>query len=511
MILISSLVFPGTSPVNAQGMPPTNPVLERVSGNLFQMDAAENDLALQDIRKYLQAIDRVRVEVVVAPGHGHQSASIRLIQRLRELGFKGIVEIVYRENSARQLFTLIPGFDPWKATHSLTSKTLGSLEFIPYKEFVKDKERPVRELGFSAASDMPSSIYDYKSLKVKNLIHIQPRNWVHRASDRRIWIPGASDWAPRQFDISHTYRLGTITRPPELTNLEVMLDQIENENGKKFFRSFFQHAPNLDVMPAYSIDFTEKPERVMEMVLGGLRSAMDSTPERFQKPIVIPIFTVFKDAPSRESFDEFLRREGVRVYQVTGSAVSSRMGEIGPREVVAVHIGATPPPLFEAVVSRATLPVILEGKNLTQMALDHGLPFLNVIGNQKDIDQELYDRKVKDRVLSLVNGAFNAFDDRISRFGDGDKQAIGRFISEIKDPKSDLRQFFLEQKADPSSVNRDLLAQSLLELRAAQRYAAKVSNPRPANSQAYPPHSTSDRTSGVGGAKRCQSLHGLNL
>lgn len=505
ILFISALALVGPRAVNAQGMPPTNPVVERISTGALTLDAAENDLALQEIRRDLESLDRVRVEVAVAPGHGHQSASIRLIQRLRELGFKGITEVIYREHSARQLTTLIPGFDSWKSEQSLTSKTLGYLELIAHGDFIKDKNRPVRELGFSAASDTPSSIYDYRALKVKNLIHLQPRNWVRRSSDRRVWIEGATEWTPRQFDLSHLYRLGTTTTPPETANIEPLLESLQN--GKNFFRAFFQAAPTVDVMPAYSIDFTEKPEKVMEMVLDGLKHAMELTPERFTKPVVVPIFTVFRDPNAREAFDASLRAKGVQVLQATGNAVVSRISELAPREVLAVHIGATPPALFEAMVSRATLPVVLEGKNLTQMSLDHGLPFLNVIGNQKDFDQEMYDRKIGDRAVGLVHGAFNAFDDRVSRFGAADKRAIGRYISELQDPNSELRRFFAEQKADPGSVNRDLLAQALLELRAAKRYSQQV--PVPRSTMGYPGNSSGESL--PRGVKRCHVMHGLNF
>lgn len=480
--------------VNAQGMPPTNPVLERLRNQSYELDPAENDVARQELAHYLEGLDRVRVQIVVAPGHGHQSANVRLIQRLRELGFRGVVEVIYRENSSRQLLTLIPGFDPWQSHQLLSTPELGRLEMIPFEEFAKDRGRAEVELGFLGANDQPSSIYDYRVLRVKNLLQLQPRNWVRRGSDRIAWIEG-----PRMFDLGHLYRLGTTITPPDPSNVEALLAPLQN--GKAFFRAFFDQAPRLDVMPAYSIDFTEKPEKVMDMVLGGLRAAMTDHPERFTKPIVIPIFTVIRDDKQRASFDAFLRAQDVQVLTATGTTAPKRLYELAPREVLAVHVGATPPPLFEAVVSRATLPVILEGKNLTQMALDHGLPFLNVIGSQRDIDQEMYDRKPGDRVYSLVNGAFNAFDDRLSRFGHVEKKAIGSFIAQTLDPESSLRRFFREQRADPASLNRDLLAQALLELRAAQRYAAKTPAP-----QGRPGYMGSTESAPRGG-KRCQSMH----
>lgn len=509
IILVSSiLALPGPAPVNAQGMPPTNPVLERLRTQPLFLDPAENDLALQEIRRYLQTLEQVRVEVVVAPGHGHQSANVRLIQRLRELGFAGTVEVLYHENSARQLMTLIPGFDPWKTEQLILSKSLGRLELSSFEEFRKARDRhPVVELGFSAAADMPSSLYDYRALRVRHLVHLQPRNWVRRSSERRLWVDHEG---PRLFDLSHLYRLGTTTTPPDPTaDLEVLLEPLRNAHGKNFFRALFREAPRLDIMPAYSIDFTEKPEKVMDMVLGGLRHAMESHPERFTRPVVIPIFTVFRDEKLRASFDASLRAQGVQVLQVTGSAAAPRLASLGPREVLAVHVGATPPPLFEAVVGRATLPVLLEGKNLTQLSLDHGLPFLNLIGSQRDIDQELYDRKVGDRVLALVRDAFNAFDDRVSRFGDADKKAIGRYLAEVMDPASPLREFFAAQKADPGSVNGDLLAQALLELRAAQRHAAK--HPAPARGGGYPAPGAPAAEALPRGAKRCHSVHVLNF
>ncbi|MET5012753.1 hypothetical protein AAHH80_36940, partial [Burkholderia pseudomallei] len=63
--------------------------------------------------------------------NGHQTANLRLVQRLRELGYQGRVQVIYDDGVAAKFRVLVPGFnEAEKGLQRLTVPKLGELELV---------------------------------------------------------------------------------------------------------------------------------------------------------------------------------------------------------------------------------------------------------------------------------------------------------------------------------------------------------------------------------------------
>src|SRR4051794_19286827 len=61
---------------------------------------------------YLAAQKTIRILVVGAPNYGHKMTAVTWIYRLRELGFKGDIEIVLEKGTHKKIQTLLPKLPP---------------------------------------------------------------------------------------------------------------------------------------------------------------------------------------------------------------------------------------------------------------------------------------------------------------------------------------------------------------------------------------------------------------
>ena len=103
------------------------------------------------VRNSLKSLSIVRVYIAEAPGLGHQGATLKMMKRLRELGFRGAFEVIYEDSAVKKLATLLPEFDaggpPLQKVSSL------KMTFRAQSDFAKDSEAPKVFFGISGADD----------------------------------------------------------------------------------------------------------------------------------------------------------------------------------------------------------------------------------------------------------------------------------------------------------------------------------------------------------------------
>jgi hypothetical protein len=136
-------------------------------------------------------------------------------------------------------------------------------------------------------------------------------------------------------------------------------------------------------------------------------------------------------------------------------------------EILFVEVGQVPPPVFEGLFKKATLPALLEGKNLTNAMVDAGKPFLNILGNIDDIKPELFADGVGEEARRTVINAHEAFTLRRfqSKMFDGvNQKAIADYYAAAKDDGGAVKNFFTGLRRNPGALEQDLVAMSLLEL-----------------------------------------------
>jgi hypothetical protein len=199
----------------------------------------------------------------------------------------------------------------------------------------------------------------------------------------------------------------------------------------------------------------------------GVKQAAADHPASFDKPILLPVFTEFKTEAERAGTIAAMKDLGIESVSVKAPDLAARLAATKPGEILFVDVGKVPPAVFENIFKEATLPVILEGKNLTNTMVDNGKPFLNILGNIDDIRPELFKEGVTDAAREPIINAFRAF--TREQFGLTsteaiNRKAIARYYAAAKDLSSPVGKLFTSLRRDPAALESDLVAMSLLEL-----------------------------------------------
>jgi len=421
------------------------------------------------IKALLNRYPAVRVKMGPSPGSGHQQAGLRMIQRLRELGFQGRVQLIYNDSTGAKLGYLVPGFRQEElGLQTVDSPTLGKLELIAESKAAPYIQAEKMGLGLSGALDQRYRLGQNEAFNVEASLQLQPRRWAHRESLREIRF---GDEEP--VSLQHLWNLGAGVKEEAIKDWPAFLEkELANSSApikEKLGGLRTLMGADADLLPAYSIDYTGYPDQIMTEVMKGVKRAVTDHPERFTKPIVVPILTEFKSEGQRTWVDTAMGRLGHRMVNVKAEDLAAQLSAAKPGEILLVEVGQVPPPVFEGIFKseKATLPALLEGKNLTNAMVDAGKPFLNILGSIDDIKPELLGPGVSDEAQALVTNAHEAmtkqrFQNRM--WGKQNIEALAKYYADAKAPGSAAKKFFGGLKRNPAALEQDLVAMSLLEL-----------------------------------------------
>ncbi len=459
LLLLSSLVAASTALAQVpfqriERIPPRH-------SQAVQLSSAETQVELKKISEFLKTLPLIRLHIVEAPGHGHQVANVNAMVRLRELGFTGRLQALYSDSVAIQLSNMIPRFDPTKKTQQTHSVQLQSIEWIADSVAKNQIGRERVLLAIQGAHDGSVSHSLMAQLNAANVLQLQPRHWNHRGSTREILLE-----THESISLEHLHNLGIVTADHKIENWNTFLSEQLAQSPQfllrqPFLQTLMENRAQLDLLPAYGIDYPFDPGKTIELVVSALRVAVAERSDLFTKPIVIPVFAGFEDENKNALFLEKLKALEVEHLSAENSEASERLTQLRPGEILVVHVGPMPTEVFDAIFKRATLPALLLGKNLTSMLLNQGLPFLNVIGSTFGLAPLRAQLSSSER--QLVESAFMALDSRSSREMQTSKP-IARYFIDIQYPQSSLRVAFQAAKADAKSLNSDLMGQALIEL-----------------------------------------------
>ncbi len=458
-----------TSRAYGNGPPPPPTIVEPYSKAAVAFDDEANHRARTSLKHFLSTFEVIRIYFVEAPGNGHQSANLRMMTRLRELGFNGEFQAVYHESNAAKFSYLLPGFDPAavKTIQHLQPEGIGSLALIGESAataLVSEKA----ELGFSGANDRPTDLFLLRRLNVNSLVQLQPRKWSQRHSKREILIASTNE----AVSLDHLAPLGSASQLSEISDWETLIKRelaVSNQLSAKIdgLRELVKSIDSADVMPAYSLDFPFAPDLLMEKIIGGIQQAFLSQPSLFEKPVIIPIFTEFKDLKKREALAKKLNELGVTYLDLSSAELRNTLHSMGRQQIVAVQVGAMPPRIFQGIFARATLPALLEGKNLSNTMVDLGLPFINVTGSGVDVENELIKLKLPSKSFDAFMSINHALKETSGLKPKAAALSVANYLIELRRTESPLRLAYAALANNPRSLNNDLVGQSLLELQRA--------------------------------------------
>lgn len=450
--------------------------------SLFVATIAQAESDLFRISNYLNQQEAIRVWVSRAPGNGHQAATVNGMRRLRELGFRGIFEVVYsdgigQDTTGIKLGYLIPGFNPnIKGLQNLNTTSLGQLKIVSEKEALELIGVRRVLLGFTGALEF----IDAKSreeasgrrlldlLNVDVVLSLQPRNWS-KYSTRGIHFRHGRD-----IDLSDTVNLGIKTAAPTnfdlIHSIETELKSSDLEYKEQGLKVLVENLRQVDLMPIYGLGKSNSPDDFLGRAALALKYAQEDAPELFRRPILIPVFSEF-DEVSRHNIEYTLKEEvgGIETFEISELHKLNRFFNQNKFSMAVVFVGRVPPTIFHGVFARASLPSFVAGKNLVSFVAELGLPFLSTVNTEGKMDI-IHDIENRSPYLQeRLRGAHEAMISTrvlysINRSENPEALELSRFLIDLRKPHSELRAYFQSLAQNKENISQDLLFESLKRL-----------------------------------------------
>lgn len=346
-------------------------------------DQSREEILLAEIKSFLNRFPVIRVPIMASSGNGHQSANAAVIQRLRQIGYTGQIEIAYDRTVARKLTYILPPFQGDKRGPQEFPEL--KLRFVPVDRNLPGSTLDEIPLGISGADDsgMPP-----ETLRVKVLLNLQPFNWpeFHRirfathlptgqwvAEEKRLNLKelGYKLSIPQPDDVS-TFVANEMNHDFELQAKVPGLQYLLSQQGDFEFMPVYGHY----IPKGWQLRKTQK----------ALTIAQRTQPNAFRGGIVVPVFNEVRDPIQRE-FQSDIQRSGAPVVamKIDDPNLPSAMSRLRAGEILIIFVGAVAKPVFEYVYSRATLPPLVEGVNNADLMRQLDRPYL-ISAPAKDSD-----------------------------------------------------------------------------------------------------------------------------
>lgn len=376
----------------------------------------------------------IRVYISNAPGLGHQSASVVVMRRLRQLGFAGTFEVIYNDNIAGKLNTLLPGFSPqqrdWQVLEDLKIRAIAESQFRQLSSL------PQVEIAITGADDNRQNMTAEKMFS-KNYILLEPQGW----GDSFLFQAGASrpSVIPGLQNLGYTY---DIDSSPEA--IQAALHAIRNNP------EFADKVPGLRALmegPAiwgaiYGVGLIPNmPERIKIWVQG---IQMANRALKIDQALILPIIsplnefemlTLKWELEQLEKAQPGHRKKKIMLLDIKDPLLPSVRAEMKAGDILLVQTGRLPQSLFEAVFKKSTLPVLVAGKNAMNLAQNLGKAYINTV---HDLGFQV--AAVETAEQKSIREASEVF--YYSRTQDVYIRRLSKFIQSAMDPNSTLALYF---------------------------------------------------------------------
>lgn len=408
------------------------------------------------------------------PGMGHQSATVHVMDRLMELGFRGEFLIVHDPGAEELLKTLLGGRHPIK-------------DLIP-NDHRSLRRRNAEEvlLGVTGGDDY-RNFNRADQLEVALFLSLDP---LDRPGMNRVWLRGERESRPLDELRTLPYHYRASDRRLDGRVIEEHRTRLDSEvPGKAELLADLVRAMaagSIETLPFY--DQREDRPRYLTQLARGLRQAVSADPASFRDLIVIPIFneisppeidalrTTFETASRergwRARLQGILRRPPeVHVELSTDGRLPAP--RVGAKSVIFVPVGKVPRAVFEMIFATSSLPPAFNGRNTANLLLSTGRPFLMTPASFRDRAIEMTGQFGGPEARRKTQEAFR---DLAREFPESSAGGLARFFLDLRSPDSSVAKAFAEAGRFVQDPAHDKITRGLeLTLEGALR----VSSPAP--------------------------------
>ncbi len=428
---------------------------------------------------YLKSLDKIRVYFANAPGYGHQMATLSIVRRLRELGFKGKIEGVYDAGRAfdgvmmpTKLGQLIPDFKPYQGDDVQKIQSLG-MTMRSFESFSKKGKRvPLALTG----GDDHIKFNMTERFKADVFLGLAPFDW--QAYEEKIWIKGKTGPMKIKYGNNPVF---VYAPARERIDAGYFADLYQANVPKRkadglalLHREIGQH----ELLAAYGLHFFNAA--MLHRLLLGISDSMDRSPNLYpRRGVVIPLLLDIENKiielqdclrHPKLNDDGLLGRilhikrlwalkaanarlrERVQIASITDRDLGEKLRRLKKNGILILKTGTVPPAVFEFLFAHSTLPPTLEGSNAINLARLLGIPFLPV--NSLAFEGlRSADAKTRAKKGLFLSGQY----DLKYKSDDYDFEHISAYISAAMTPDSPLRRMFSAGKIRQDDYTQDKL------------------------------------------------------
>ncbi len=373
-------------------------------------------------------IPKIRVYISNAPGMGHQSASVIVMRRLRQLGFQGQFQVVYNDSVANKLPTLLPGFKP--SVQGPQSLPDLKIELISESQFFAQTNIEQVPFAVTGADDNRSHLTPAK-LRADAYLLMEPLGW------------------------GDSYFFEGTNPPKVLTDIRSMgyyfetdtsSDSIERSLQALERDGFTEKAHGLQVLlnadakfgAIYGVGKISIMTVKLRMWVESLAAAARS--KKLDRPLILPIISPQNEYErltlemelKRISFPKSVRPEtAIQSLDISDPQLSDRINQLKKGQILLVQVGRVPQNIFESFFEKSTLPVLVAGKNAMNLAQNLGKVYINTVH-----DSSLNQNTEFQAGLNLSKEAHRIFD--LASNSSRDRRLMIEFFKEALDRDSEL-------------------------------------------------------------------------
>lgn len=391
--------------------------------------------------RYLSAQPVVRLYVAEAPGFGHQAATLALARRLRDLGYGGLIDVVYDQDGdprapytvSAKLEALLPGFDGARIEQTADGLRLRRLPAF------QGRLEPVA-VAMTAGADDDRRDYA-RELNADRFLRLAPMGWTDYAET-------AQTRGRAPVPLEQSPELPLIYRPNDRDGPALAALSGPKAAG---LGTLLEAAKETDILAAYGLAYFG-PD-TLHRLLSGVRLAMEAHPGLFRGGVVVPLLREaadrVRDLRKIADGDDALRGR-LGYAKVEDAGLGARIHSQPGDGILLVETGAAPQPYFERLFGLSALPPTVEGKNAVNLARLLGIPYFPRDGDTVyDLFDHLDDGSSGRAILLAAMQALH--------YGGGEPSAaIARFIGAAMSD-TPLRAAFAAARVPQDALGMDKL------------------------------------------------------
>lgn len=324
-----------------------------------------------ELAAHLNTLPMIRVFSKHAPGNGNQAANVTLIKRLRAIGYRGKIELLYDKSTKARMEFLLPPF----LANGPDCQTIAELnvETCAYDE-TNPPPRAVR-LAISAAADgLPPAA----QLNADYVVLTHPPQWsVARISQRDTFHDLTIGEVKSNFPF---HRIVPDVKDP-IAFIRAQMKHAEGLQAKvPGLEAMFEFLANGDseLLTAYGLSF--EGEGPLTSIIYGLERARAKSPQSFLPKVVIALTSNLNEQ-EWNLVREYLRQlkfdlNKLHVVNAKDQNVGEKLISVDAGEIAIVQIGSVTQDVWNYLMEQSTLPPVVAGANGVDYASQMGKPFL---------------------------------------------------------------------------------------------------------------------------------------